>query len=232
MVEFDVSSLFNATNPVFSGGFGLAVLATGAQLLRVSGQMGIKLLRRHYLSTLEVTSKDRSYPWVLRWLAERGGNNQHLSVHTMQLRQDTATGSSKISFEFVPGPGQHFIMYRGSMVFVHRMREQQLDFNSGRPWEKVVFTYVGRNSRTGIFQSLLSDAYDLSALKEDNRTVIYTNWGAEWRQFGQPRAKRSIQSVILDEGVAARLQSDVEEWVRSSDWYRDRGIPYRRGDCR
>lgn len=113
-------------------------------------------------------------------------------------------------------------------MFVERTREaQMLDMNSGKPWEKVEFTAVGRN--TSIFSMLLSDAYEQSSKLEENKTIIFTNWGSEWKPFGQPRKKRSIDSVILDSGVAERLVDDVSEWMASSAWYSDRGIPYRRG---
>ena len=64
---------------------------------------------------------------------------------------------------------------------------------------------------------------------EEGKTIIFTNWGSEWRQFGQPRKKRSLDSVILDDQLSQRLFSDVQEWMNSSAWYSDRGIPYRRG---
>jgi len=183
------------------------------------------MLRRHFLSTLEVTSKDKSYPWVLRWLTVKGSKTQHLSVQTSYLPK--AGNFTAMNFEFVPGPGQHLLAYNGKFMLVQRIREQQLDFNTGKPWEKVQFTYVGRD--TSVFDSILRDAYELSAVKEENKTIIYTNWGAEWREFGQPRTKRLIDSVVLDTGVAEMLVEDVMEWTHSADWYRDRGIPYRRG---
>lgn len=111
-------------------------------------------------------------------------------------------------------------------MLVQRIREQQLDFNTGKPWEKIQFTFIGKNTR--LFENILNDAYELSALKEENKTTIYTNWGSEWREFGQPRTKRVLESVVLDQGVAEKLLEDVQEWTNSAEWYRDRGIPYRR----
>jgi chaperone BCS1 len=224
MTGFDFNSLFSPDNAVFSGGFGLALVAAGAQALRVGSQVSMRLIRRHFLSTLEVTSKDKAYPWVLRWLATKGTKTQHLSVQTSY--QQKAGNFAIMNFEFVPGPGQHLLRYRNSLMLVQRVREQQLDFSTGKPWEKVQFTFIGQNTR--LFEEILHDAYELSAQKEENKTTIYTNWGSEWREFGQPRTKRVLDSVVLDEGVAERILDDVLEWTNSADWYRDRGIPYRR----
>jgi chaperone BCS1 len=222
----ELNRFFSSDNVVFSGGFGLAILAASAQLARSSYKTGLQLLRRHFLVTLEVTSKDRSYPWVLQWLALKGTRTQHLSVETM-LRS-TQGNKAAISFDLVPGPGQHLLQYAGRIFLVQRMREQQmLDLNSGKPWEKILFTTIGK--KTSVFDSLLNDAYSLSVSNEEGKTLIFTNWGSEWRQFGQPRRKRPIESVILDERIADNLMKDVNEWISSSKWYIDRGIPYRRG---
>jgi len=225
LVGMDFDTLFSVNNPVFSGGFGLAVLAAGAQFLRVGSQVGVRMMRRHFLSTLEVTSKDKAYPWVLRWITLRGTKTQHLSVQTSYLPK--AGNFTSMNFEFVPGPGQHIIRYKNNFMLVQRFREQQLDFNTGKPWEKIQFTFFGKN--TQLFENILNDAYEVSSQKEENKTTIYTNWGSEWREFGQPRTKRLLESVVLDKGVAEKIMADVLEWTNSADWYRDRGIPYRRG---
>jgi chaperone BCS1 len=225
-------SILPADNPVFSGGFGLAILAAGATVLRTSVQTSLRMLKRNFLVTLEVTSKDRSYPWVLQWLSNQGGGvfgrrtTQHLSVET--TFKPVVGNAHNMSFDLVPGPGQHFLNYHGRLMLVQRVREQTMvDLNTGKPWEKILFTSYGRS--TTVFDDMLMEAYGLSVQKEEGKTIIFTNWGAEWRQFGQPRRRRTLDSVILDENVSHRLLTDVEEWIHSSNWYSDRGIPYRRG---
>jgi chaperone BCS1 len=222
----EAQRLFSTDNVVFSGGFGLAVIAAGAQILRSGYKVGIQLLKRNFLVTLEVTSKDRAYPWVLQWLALKGTRTQHLSVET--LIKSTQGNKTGVSFDLVPGPGQHLLQYSKRIFLVQRVREQSMvDLNSGKPWEKVLFTTFGKN--TSVFDRMLKDAYDLSTTQEEGKTLIFTNWGAEWRQFGQPRRKRPLESVILDESISDKLVEDVNEWINSSKWYIERGIPYRRG---
>ena len=187
------------------------------------------MIRRHLLTTLEITSKDRAYPWVLQWLSTYNRKNQHISVETsfkpIQNKQGIQASSV---FDFVPGPGQHFIWYNGLFINVQRYREQQMvDLNTGKPWEKIVFTSITRNTK--IFEQIMYESLLLASTKEEGKTVIFTNWGSEWRQFGNPRTRRPLDSVILDEGVSEGIVSDVLEWKASRDWYMNRGIPYRRG---
>lgn len=65
--------------------------------------------------------------------------------------------------------------------------------------------------------------------KHEGKTIMYTAVGAEWRQFGYPRQRRPINSVVLDRGISERILKDVQEFIDSPLWYRERGIPYRRG---
>lgn len=62
------------------------------------------------------------------------------------------------------------------------------------------------------------------ALKEhEGKTIMYTAMGNEWRQFGHPRKRRPIDSVVLDNGVAERLLNDCQEFINTPAWYSDRG---------
>jgi chaperone BCS1 len=51
----------------------------------------------------------------------------------------------------------------------------------------------------------------------------------DWAPLGDPRTKRPLGSVILDEGVKENVVSDVKDFMSRQQWYVDRGIPYRRG---
>jgi chaperone BCS1 len=221
-----IKDLLPADNAVFQGGFGLAVVAAGASMARAGAGAATTMARRHLLVTLEVTSKDRSYPWVLQWLAGQGTRTQHLSVET-SLRP-ARVGSMSSLFGFVPGPGQHFISYKGQFMSVQRVREQSMvDLQTGKPWEKVQFIGLGKD--TTAFESILAEAHDMAMQKEEGKTIVYSNWGSEWRPFGQPRTRRPLESVILAAGQAERIFDDVMEWRASAEWYLARGIPYRRG---
>ncbi len=236
---WDLKTLPFADNPFFSGGFGLAALGAGFAGLRRGGQLAAQLLRRHMLSTLEVTSKDRSFPWVMHWLSLHGhGQHQHLSVETSFMtaaagagNTNTNGGPSPLStahFGFVPGPGVHLLRYKNKLIACERSREMQAtDLNSGRPWERVTLTMLGR--QTDLFAELLRESFEMATQQQEGKTIIYTNWGSEWRPFGQPRRRRPLGSVILDEGLSDKLLQDVQEWRRSAAWYMERGIPYRRG---
>ncbi len=63
----------------------------------------------------------------------------------------------------------------------------------------------------------------------EGKTIMYTAMGADWRQFGHPRKRRPLDSVVLDQGLREDIIFDIHEFIRNPQWYVDRGIPYRRG---
>lgn len=94
-------------NPYFGAGFGLFGLGAGAAILRKGMQFSMILFRRHYMITLEVPCRDKSYQWLLQWMTEKGAKQtQHLSVETSYIQKDT--GHVKTRYDFIPSIGTHF----------------------------------------------------------------------------------------------------------------------------
>ncbi|VDI73358.1 mitochondrial chaperone BCS1 [Mytilus galloprovincialis] len=213
-------------NPYFGAGAGLFGIGMFTALARKGTQMGMILFRRHCMMSLEVTSKDKSYYWLLNWISICGTHTQHLSVETSFSQSET--GKINTTFDFVPSPGSHFFRHKGTWIRVERNREKQMvDFQRAAPFESVTLTAVGFNR--SIYFDILEEARQLALQKEEGKTIMYTAMAAEWRPFGYPRRKRPIDSVVLDEGISERIINDVKEFTQNSKWYMDRGIPYRRG---
>ncbi|XP_012340582.1 mitochondrial chaperone BCS1 [Apis florea] len=214
-------------NPYFGAGFGLFGLGAGAALLRKGMQVGMIMFRRHYMITLEVPCRDKSYQWLLQWITHKGAKEtQHLSVETSFEQKET--GHIKTRYDFVPSIGTHFIRYKGNWIRVERTREQQtLDIQMGIPWETVQLTALGRNKN--IYFNILEEARQMALKEYEGKTIMYTAMGSEWRQFGHPRRRRPLNSVVLDTGIAERIINDCREFIQNPSWYSDRGIPYRRG---
>ncbi|CAG9853623.1 unnamed protein product [Phyllotreta striolata] len=214
-------------NPYFGAGFGLFGVGAGAALLRKGFQTSLILFRRHYMITLEVPCRDKSYQWLLQWMTTKGARQtQHLSVETSFEQKDS--GHIKTKYDFIPSIGTHFFRYGSTWIRVERTREQHtLDLHMGTPWETVQLTAFGRNKQ--LFFTILEDARQMALEQHEGKTIMYTALGSEWRPLGHPRRKRPISSVVLDKGISDRILKDCEEFIQNPSWYIDRGIPYRRG---
>ncbi|KZS07643.1 Mitochondrial chaperone BCS1 [Daphnia magna] len=220
-----ISSL--TSNPYFGAGFGLFGVGAGAALLRKGWQGTLILFRRHYIMTLEVPCRDKSYQWMLQWITTRGAvQTQHLSVATEFSQSES--GKVSTSYHFIPSVGVHLFKYKNNWIRVERTREQHtLDLHMGVPWETVTLTALGKNKK--MFTDMLEEARLVALKQTEGRTILYTALGSEWRQFGAPRKRRPLESVVLDVGVAEGIVQDLVDFIGNPQWYSQRGVPYRRG---
>ncbi|KAF8469050.1 mitochondrial chaperone BCS1 [Kalaharituber pfeilii] len=182
----------------------------------------------HQRGQLQPRTAPNSAPstWASTLLSRITPGAHHLAVETTYTQ--LPGGAISTTFSLVPGPGKHLLNYHNTLISVSRVRDpKHLDMRTGSPFETITLTTLYRDRH--IFPALLSEAQSLAQKLTEGKTVIYTSWGTEWKQFGSPRRKRPLESVILDTGVKESLVADVKDFLASSEWYYNRGIPYRRG---
>ena len=233
-------------------GFGLAGLGVIAATGRSGIRHGAALLKRRMLVNVEITARDTAYQWLLQWMSayERSqlGNSTSSvaatndrtlwegllrrvtpNLHDLQIQTSTvnrADGSPQTHFSLVPGPGQHIFRYRNAFIAVSRQREKSFN-RDGVPFETVTLTTL--YSQRQVFEDLFTEAHAMAQTMEEGKTVLYTSRMTEWCQFGQPKRKRPIDSVVLEKGLKERILDDLKAFISARTWYLDRGIPYRRG---
>lgn len=217
-----------SSNPYFSAGFALVGVGALLTTLKKATAVGYTLAQKNLTVSLEVVSKDKSYDWILKWinlhLKERA---QHINVETYFERNDKNQRIST-SFSFTPSIGIHYFNYKNRWIRAERVREQVVDRNTGSPVETLKLTTLGRD--IGLFTSILNESRKMALNAQTGKTLIYNaRTGMEWGLSGWPKDKRPFSSVILDVGIAENIRNDILEFLKSSKWYRERGIPYRRG---
>ena len=81
-----------------------------------------------------------------------------------------------------------------------------------------------------MLEELLESVARRAVERRANRLTLYTvdRWGDEWR-LADSKPRRSLDSVVLDEGVARLLHDDIHEFFTRREWYAQMGIPWRRG---
>lgn len=229
----DLDVLFN--NPLFAGGIGLAGLGAAAAVARKGAVRAGGLIKRRLLVNLEIGKQDTSYPWVLRWLSLKREPSGFLAskltrIHDLSMKtfvRKAPNGASHASFHLQPGYGKHIIHYKNAYIAVSRERGSTANHTTGEPFETIMLTtlYAHRD----IFRDIFQECHEIEMQATQGKTIMYKVDRFEWRQSGEPRRKRPIESVILDKGIKETIVADVREWLASQQWYIDRGIPYRRG---
>ena len=223
-------------NPVFAGGLGLAGLGVAAQIGRKSVIRGATLVKQRLLVNLEISKRDPSYPWILQWLSRPRPSSSiitnsltrihHLSMRTIQSGA-SQSGPAHTKFSIEPGFGRQIIRHKNAYISVNREKSATaVHLATGEPHETLTLTtlYALRH----VFEDIFHEAHQLAQKAQEGKTVMYKG-SMGWTQFGEARRKRPLDSVILDKGVKERIVDDVKDFLRSRQWYVDRGIPYRRG---
>ncbi|ESS31684.1 putative BCS1 family isoform 9 [Toxoplasma gondii TgCatPRC2] len=218
--------LFLTENPLFNAGFGLAVLGTGAALARRSWQAVQAVARRQLFTSLEIPVRDPAYPWVMQWLVSRGCLSHHLGISTEYCKDNA--GNVRAVFNYIPSPGRHILRYKNTPLVIERTRSgETMDFQTGTPWETLTLQTFAFQRHA--IQDILEEARRNALAKEEGKTVIFRSVASEWRKYGEPKTVRPFDSVVLADGVAEQVYEDVVSFLKSSQWYLQRGIPYRRG---
>lgn len=216
----------------FDKTFWLVIGATtaGAVFIR-----GIKSVWNKILSfftiTVEITSRDDSYEWIIEWLHsnEKLSNYRRLTAITTYFQYDE--GDNRPIVMLVPDVGNYLIKYKGKRIWLKRARDESYSPDTlakyGGVFETIHLTCFGNDK--SILLDLINTAMEVSQKKEEDKTVIYTSMNGYWQKFGSPRPIRPLNSVILDENIKENIMKDINEFLSSSSWYKERGIPYRRG---
>lgn len=83
---------------------------------------------------------------------------------------------------------------------------------------------------TAILKDFIDSCVEYSMEVDDGRIGIYElhQWGIGWNK-AQTKKARDIDSVVLDKDLSEELIKDIKNFQDSADWYRSKGVPYRRG---
>lgn len=184
---------------------------------------------------LVVNSKDPAYLWFDKWLSM-----QPYSKRAKNLLFKSGAGSNQIpgldeddleSMEtkwiLVPGTGSHLFVWRRTLVYLNRESKAPPNARISQSLnsETLNFRVIGFNQK--IIRELIEDAKQVATNKS---LVSIRMWsgGEYWKQV-RGKTIRPLDTIILKHGQMARILEDLEWFEQAKDWYRHRGIPYRRG---
>lgn len=231
-------------NPLLFGGLALMLLGGVLYYLKRLPGMLYDLVERFFIIRMEILDDDEAYPWMQIWLAERLHRTLSISVVTRRHRphdpdEDNddprhARHRSKPTIHFVPAVGAYFFWYRGRFVTLYRDRQESsasILSTSGDPKSqlrnKESFTLRIFSRDKNLARLLMEECRGRAIPDDDKVDILVANYGC-WT-LGTRVAPRPLASVILDGNQAGELLADMREFLGGVAWYRDVGIPYRRG---
>jgi chaperone BCS1 len=225
-------------NPFISGGLSLMLIGLfGAILRHLPGQIFGFIARRISIA-VEVPDRDPAFRWVQTWLAE-GRYAKRARDLTLATEWDTSEPDPEISpygdtpsgpaskarFVLSPAPGVHLTWFNRRILVIRRTRRELQSGGSTAFQESLILQILGGSRK--LIDDLLAEAHATSFPRTPGVSILTARnemWcPASWQ------AKRPLGSLILADSILEETLEDLRDFYRSSTWYADRGIPYRRG---
>ncbi|TFY66502.1 hypothetical protein EVG20_g4583 [Dentipellis fragilis] len=195
-----------------------------------------------FFITADFESDDLTFTWIMHWLASlpQWRKVRHFSVSTRLGNEDdedvihddqddleddlSARNNRKVAY-FPSYSMSYRFWHKYRWITVSRTKEESRWYSDK---STLRITILSRDR--SILDSMILEARRAYMATQTDTIGIYVNEGfsSDWRYVAS-RAKRPIKSIILDAGVKELILDDAKDFLRSKQWYADRGIPFRRG---
>jgi chaperone BCS1 len=203
---------------------------------------------QNFVVTLTMNNSQEPFEWFMQFLAQEMQNsNTFITSPTVKLKFEHAYNnwgdkieedltdeefSKKLTLE--PGSGFHVIRFKNTIFWFTRQPSPEM-VSTG--WENQPFLFetcsistLALNKSHKAIQDLLHTAQANSRLMQHkDKTKIYVPGDLDGWKVAFARTKRPFDSVVLDDDLANRILDDAKRFLVSSEWYRRKGTPFRRG---
>lgn len=232
------SNLLNwFNNPLFSGGFLLMISGAVMALCRNVPTRLWDWFKRQCVVEVKVTSDDPLFEWISIWLHEHPYSRKTRSLIASSLARgydDPTSTRYDVKVIFSPSHGNHFFRYRHKFIWLSR--GQDGDGNKSpqggasssnlRRTESYNLRVLGR--KQGVIRDLIEDARKIAKVISETTLNVYISGSYGWSRLTSS-LPRSLDTVVLPKGEAARILADMRKFLNRPEWYLKRGIPYHRG---
>ncbi|CAE6470666.1 hypothetical protein ACGC1H_003955 [Rhizoctonia solani] len=215
----------------------LIVLGGALETLRRTASSLWQWAMGSFFVTVHLDNDDVAYDWMMIWLslqpAWRKAREVQISSKDYGLNRnativvpgETGTTGETRSVAYLPTYGStHTMFFRHHWMRVTRTRQ---DLGEGCTRETLQVSILARNRE--IVNQLLREAKEAYTSEDQNRVSIYTCDQYNCWHRSASRAKRPMQSIVLDPMIKDRILEDAKDFMASENWYSERGIPFRRG---
>lgn len=215
------------SNQVVAGAIALGLVGVLAASLRQLPGAIWSQAKRLFIVTATLDSRNDLFAAFLVWLHDQRFSRKNRLFTAVQapphLTDDESDLADNVKLHFSPAPGLHFFWYRGRPMWMQR--------NIAMNLQVVETVHLGAlfGSRRWM-EELLEAVARHASERRANRLTLYTldRFGDDWR-IADSKPRRSLDSVVLDDGVAKKLHDDIHEFFARRPWYAQMGIPWRRG---
>ena len=214
-------------NQMVAGAVALGLVGVVAASLRNLPAMLWGQAKRAFIVTATLDSRNDLFGAFVAWLNDQRFGQRSRWFTVVQappsVEDDAHAAYDAPRLQFSPAPGFHFFWYRGRLMWMQREISMNL--------QVVETVHLGALFGTRqLMEDLLQGVARHAGERRANRLMLYAvdSWSDNWR-LADSKPRRSLDSVVLEAGVAKRLHDDIHEFFSRREWYARMGVPWRRG---
>lgn len=223
MDAFDQFLTSALTSDFFAGGMALGAFGVAAAVLRTAFMALYRVFVRRVWVSLTLDNRSAAYRHFCIWMEQNGILSR--SRHVRMTDGKWARGTKG----YAPAPGQHWFFWRGHLCRLGRDINERSKVGAShnqRPVEVQNVTILFGKVETIL--GWIAEGRALSQTKDRIGPGLHILKGDWWDHVGDiPR--RSINTVLVDDDRIQKVRDDMRWFYGASDWYADRGVPWRRG---
>lgn len=225
-----------ATNQFFSGAALAGTLLALLNYARVGAtRLGAMLVRRLTVS-VTVHSTDELYVPLSQWLQQHGFDRlvRRYRARTFYVEQGGPGQGEAVLSDTVLGPdvGSYFFRHRRRWLrcTVAKEADAQGQQAWGRAQTREFISLACLSAGRELIEHVLSEARAIALADRETALVVHHASMHGWSTAGKlTKQAPGVCPVVLPEGMLEDLVGDAERFLAGEDWYRSRGVPWRRG---
>ena len=175
------------------------------------------------MCSVQIKYDDDTFKWVNKFMQDSGYIKQEGTLRVRVKRNDepwwiaifkTKDEQEKPELEYLAGPGQHLIPFKGRRIWAsHHEGPTLITGWDRRPTKPETITLYAYGTDTTILKEFIDAAVVHSIKKDDGRITIWEQhrWGLGWTK-AQSKKPRPSESVVLDRNIADGLIKDIKSF--------------------
>lgn len=211
------------TSDFFAGGIALGAFGIAAAFLRIAFMAMYRMIVRRVWVSLTFDNRNAAYRHFCIWMEQNSILSR--SRHVRMTDGKWARGTKG----YAPAPGRHWFFWHGHLCRLERDINQKSKIGTAhnqRPMEVLHITVLFGQVETIL--GWIAEGRALSRTKDRIGPGLHILKGDWWDHVGDvPR--RSIDTVLVDDNRIETVRDDMRWFYDASDWYAQRGVPWRRG---
>lgn len=210
-----------ANNPLFAGGVGATASAAVLYQARALPVRLWNLLERTFSVALTIDNSDELFDRLAIHLSRSAAVQRARWLRMVEMYDDDEQRWCwKASF----GPGWHLIRDGGAWFIIHRFIEEKSAGLSLTRRETMTLRTLGKSQAAMRAMMLRAEK-----VYEEGETIRVHLFHKGSYLLADRKPARDPATLFLPEEQKRRVFDDLGRFLTSRQWYRDHGIPYRRG---